>query len=102
MPAAKASIHALYSATDEAPPAEYCEQSRNGMLYATKTGIVLRAAARRASALIDCVSERPEPPVTQTACGVSTIVWILCARPHSPAAASWAICCTAPGSGRGV
>jgi hypothetical protein len=95
-PAAKPSIQAWYSAVFAAPPAEYCEQSRPGTLYAASTGTWPRSRALRCSAATSArVCSGDAPPVNQVATGQEASFAIRSASPSRPARASVTACRTA-------
>src|SRR5215212_5652792 len=96
MPVAKPSIQRLYSWTLVAPPAENWAQSRNGMLYATRTGTVPLSAARWTVFFTFCWTLFGVPLVIQTAWGVSIISLIRFALALSPLEVRSAICSIAP------
>ena len=95
-PAANPSTQVSYSAVFAAPPAEYCEQSRPGTLYAVSTGTCRRSAAPAVSA---ATSRRVccalVPPVNQVATGQDASSAIRRASAVRPALASVTACPTA-------
>src|SRR5215471_2658987 len=102
IPATNPSIHASYAAVSVAPPAEYCAQSRKGMLYATSTGTRCSRAACAMVAATASSTSSGEPPTNHAARGTPSIAASPIACRKSFALANAAICATAPGLGDGT
>src|SRR5690349_11865663 len=63
IPLAKERIQRLYASAPPAPPAEYCPQSRFGILYATKTGSALAPVMRETALETSRPMSTFQPPI---------------------------------------